>query len=448
MKFKVLFPFLFIFPAFTYGQQLQIIGDYSAKGIVFSSEESPFWFHSNQRGRINELSNISTYASGLMTYQINEDSNFLVGAGILFQNGYIDQIQLDESFFGFENSWLDITVGRKQRKDLYKGLSATNENILWSLNARPLPGLSLKTTRPVYLSKRAGIGFQASLEEFITDDDRYVRDTRIHHKSAHLVIDKIPNFEISLGLEHFVQWAGISPEFGVLPKGLDDYLKMVTGREGNNDVGGEEANALGNHLGGYVAGIKTSIDDYNIHIIYNHLFEDGSGRRLGNTPDGRYGIYIEDAEDTHIIKWVDALMYELYYTKHQSYTSSGTDGTDNYFNNNIYRSGWTYESRILGVPFITVDEGRFRIDNNIVLVHHVGISGIAFERFPYKLLNSYRMNYGAKGGTQIPFNVFSSYIDINVYQGDLGINVQLGTDFSNIAPPNFGAGIQLTKILF
>src|SRR5690606_16390754 len=104
----------------------------------------------------------------------------------------------------------------------------------------------------------------------------------------------------------------------------------------------------------------TSIDDYNIHFIYNHLFEDGSGRRLGNTPDGRYSIYVEDVEDTHVKKWVRAIMYELYYTKHQSYTSSGNDGTDNYFNNNLYRSGWTYESRVLGVPFITLDEDRFR----------------------------------------------------------------------------------------
>ena len=448
MKFKVLVSFLIILQTFSYGQQLRVIGDYSAKGIVFSSDESPFWFHSNQRGRINEMSNLSTYATGLMTYQINENSNFLVGAGILFQNGYIDKIQLDESFFGFENSWLEVTVGRKQRKELYKGLSASNKNILMSLNARPLPGLSLKTTRPVYISKRAGIAFQATLEEFITDDERYVADTRVHHKSAYLVIDKIPGIEFSLGLEHYVQWAGISPEFGVLPRGFDDYLRMFMGSEGSNDVGGEEVNALGNHIGGYVAGIKTSINDYNIEIIYNHLFEDGSGRRMGNTPDGRYGIYIEDVEKVKIIKWVNAFMYELYYTKHQSYTSSGTDGTDNYFNNNLYRSGWTYESRILGVPFITVDEERFRIGNNILLAHHIGIAGVAFERFPYKFLNSYRMNYGSKTNSDIPNNVFSTYLDLNVYQGDLGISLQLGADFSTIAPPNVGFGIQLSKILF
>lgn len=448
MRFKVLIPFLFLFNSISFSQQLQVFGDFNIKGIAFSGDESPFWIHSNQRGRVNEASNISTFASASMKYQINDEAKFLVGAGILYQDGYIDKIQLDETFFGFENTWVEVFVGRKQKKELYKGLSASNENILWSLNARPLPGLGMRTTRPVYIFKTAGIGFQASLEEFFTDDDRYVEETRVHHKSAHIVFDKIPNLEISLGLEHFVQWAGISPQYGVLPRKFKDYLSMFSGIEGSDDVGGEEANALGNHIGGYVAGIKTSINDFNIHIIYNHLFEDGSGRRLGNTPDGRYGIYIEDVEETHRQKWVDAFMYELYYTKHQSYTSSGTDGTDNYFNNNLYRSGWTYESRILGVPFITVDEDRFRISNNIILVHHIGISGIAFERYPYKLLNSYRMNYGGKGSSVTPFNVFSSYLDLNIFEGDFGVNLQLGADFSTNAAPNLGVGIQLSKILF
>src|SRR5690606_19693335 len=105
-----------------------------------------------------------------------------------------------------------------------------------------LPGLSIKTTRPVYVFKNAGIGFQASYEEYFADDDRYVEDTRIHHKSAQLIFDKIPNLELSIGLEHFVQWAGISPEFGVLPRCIKDYLRMFSGLEGDNNVGGEEAN--------------------------------------------------------------------------------------------------------------------------------------------------------------------------------------------------------------
>ncbi|MCM4158751.1 capsule assembly Wzi family protein [Antarcticibacterium flavum] len=442
MKVNLL-PLIFFFIAISTFAQVRFEGNFTGKGIAFSGEESPFWMHSNQRGRMNELSNVSSLLGGIASYNITENARFSLGAGVLYQDGYIDDLQLDEAYLGFQNTWLAVHVGRKQRADLYRGLSATNENIIWSLNARPMPGISLRTTRPVMFWPEAGLGFQASLEEFITDDDRHVQDTRVHHKSFHLVLDK-PKFQVSVGLEHFAQWAGTSPTFGKLPGSFDDYLRVFSGKEGSDDVEGQEVNALGNHLGSYVAGVKTSIQNYNVEFIYNHIFEDGSGRRLGNTPDGRYGIFITDKEPG---KWVDAFMYEFFYTKHQSRTSSGTDGADNYFNNNLYRSGWTYENRILGVPFIFLDEERFRVINNIVAAHHVGISGKGFN-MPYRLLTSYRKNYGAKGGGQLRSDILSTYLDLNVYQSILNVYLLLGADFSTIASPNFAAGVQVSRVLF
>ena len=448
MKIKIIlliFPFLLFIPEVS-AQNFNFSGNFTAKGIVFSADESPFWFHANQRGRVNESANISSVATGLMSYEINENARFLIGAGLLYQDGYIDKLQLDESFFGFENSFVEIHVGRKQRRELYRGLSASNENIIWSLNARPLPGLSIKTLRPVYFLPKAGLAFEAGLEEFITDDERFVKDTRIHHKSFNLIFSGINNFEFNVGLHHFVQWAGTSPEFGKLPGGFEDYLRVVGGSGTGEEVGGgNEVNGLGNHLGSYIVGIKTSVGNYNINVIYNHLFEDGSGMRMGNTPDGRYGIFVEDKEAG---KWIDAFMYEFYYTKHQSFTSSGTDGKDNYFNNNLYRSGWTYENRILGLPFITLDEDRFRVANNNVVAHHFGISGIAFSAYPYKVLTSYRKNYGAKGGGNLRYDVLSTYVDMNLYNNFFDVNVLFGADFNNTASPNFGVGLQLSKNLF
>ncbi|MEP6262970.1 MAG: capsule assembly Wzi family protein [Gillisia sp.] len=444
MRIKVFFPLFFFIISSSFAQ-LQFSGNFTGKGIVYSGDESPFWIHSNQRGRVNEKSNVSGVISGLSSFNISENARFSLGLGALYQDGYIDALQLDESYLGFDNSWLAIHIGRKQRAELYKGLSASNENILWSLNARPMPGISFKTTRPVYFLKSAGLAFEASLEEFITDDERYVKNTRVHHKSFYLIFDKIPNWEFTAGIEHFVQWGGTSPVFGKLPGSFDDYLRVFTGKEGSDDVGGQEANALGNHLGSYIGGIKTSINNYNVEIIYNHLFEDGSGRVLANTPDGRYGIFVSAPEQG---KWIDAFMYEFYYTKNQSKNSPTTDGADNYFNNNLYRSGWTYESRILGVPFIFLDEDRFRVINNKMMAHHIGISGVAFSKLPYKLLSSYRKNYGAKGGGQIRNNILSSYVDLNVYQNLFQVNVQLGADFISDASPNFGAGLQLSKTLF
>ncbi|MGM1055630.1 MAG: capsule assembly Wzi family protein [Bacteroidota bacterium] len=445
MKIKIFIPLVFLIISSSFAQ-LQISGNFTGKGIVYSGEDSPFWIHNNQRGRVNEKTNVSAVLSGLGTYNISENARFSLGLGALYQDGYTDILQLDESFLGFENSWLAIHVGRKQRAELYRGLSASNENILWSLNARPMSGISFRTTRPIYFIKSAGLAFQASLEDFIADDDRYVKDTRVHHKSFHLIFDKIQNFEIKVGLQHFVQWAGTSPEFGKLPGSFNDYLKVSTGSGVSEEVGGgNEINALGNHLGSYVAGIKTVLGKYEVEIIYNSLFEDGSGQKLRNTPDGRYGIFIADMKPG---KWIDAFMYEFYYTKHQSTTIIQEDFIDNYFNNSVYRSGWTYESRILGVPFITLDENRYEINNNTIVAHHFGMEGYIYSKIPYKLINSYRKNYGRWGRNNLRSDILSTYLDLNVYQNIFQVNVQLGADFISDASPNFGAGLQLRKTLF
>lgn len=449
MKTKFFILLFFISFGFTFAQQLQFSGNFAVKGIVFSGDESPFWFHSNQRGRVNEISNFSGLLTGMVSYNITDNARFTLGVGGLYQDGYIDRLQFDESYLGFENSWLAVSLGRKQQQELYQGLSATNQNILWSLNARPIAGISFKTKRPVYFWKEAGLAFQASLEEFFTDDDRYVPDTRIHHKSVYLIFDKVSNFEFTIGVEHVVQWAGTSTIDGKLPSSFADYLRVVTGQGiGNEELGfvsEQEINALGNHIGSYVAGIKTSVENYNVEIIYNHLFEDESGMRLRNTPDGRYGIYIADKIPG---SWIDGFMYEFYYTRNQSKNSPTTDGIDNYFNNSLYRSGWTYENRIIGVPFIFLDKERFGVINNKLIAHHFGITGVAFSNLPYKLLGSYRKNYGAKGRRYLRSNILSTYLDLNIYQNLVQVNLQLGADFNTISSPNFGAGIQVSKILF
>ncbi|MBZ9731002.1 capsule assembly Wzi family protein [Salegentibacter sp. JZCK2] len=449
MKQKLLTLLFVAFVLSVNAQELDFRGNINTNGLLFSEENSPFWMHTNQRGRIDELTNFSGLINAFALYNLSENSNLELGLGALYQDGYADKLQLDEAYLAFNNSWLGVVAGRKQRKEMYRGLSATNQSILWSLNARPLPGIRLFTKRPVFFKNNSGFGFEASLEEYFMDDDRYVENTRIHHKSFHLVYRSSPGFQISAGLRHFVQWGGTHPELGDLPSDFEAYTRVVTARGVGEDTGDgiseQEINGLGNHLGSYEINIKTILAGYNLEIIYNHLFEDGSGSVLRNTPDGRYGIFIEDPA-APVDSWFQAVMYEFYYTKNQSKNFPTSDGEDNYFNNNLYRSGWTYENRVLGLPFITLGPDRFRINNNKIVAHHIGLSGMAFKKVPYRFLGSFRQNYGAKGGGNITeHHVLSTYLDLSLLQNIVNLNLQLGTDFSEIDGPNFGAGISISK---
>ena len=94
-------------------------------------------------------------------YYLYDDAFLEGGVGILYQDGYSNKVQFDESYLSFQNDWLSVTLGRKQKKELYKGLSASNENILWSLNARPLPGIRFSTARTIFFGKeRRGTWFR------------------------------------------------------------------------------------------------------------------------------------------------------------------------------------------------------------------------------------------------------------------------------------------------
>ena len=213
------FPLLIFF--FISGLQAQYF-DYSAsvdlQGIYSSEEHSPFWMHSNQRGRIDESTTMAGWTNVSARYFITSDSFLESGIGGAYQNGYADKFFLDEYYISFESPHLTAFIGRKQREELYQGLSASNENILWSLNARPLPGVGFEIEEPIMLWPRAGLGIKASWEEYITDDDRYVDNLRVHHKSFHVVFNKIRNVELIFGIQHFAQWAGFSPDYGRLPQ--------------------------------------------------------------------------------------------------------------------------------------------------------------------------------------------------------------------------------------
>lgn len=142
-------------------------------------------------------------------------------------------------------------------------------------------------------------------------------------------------------------------------------------------------------------------------------------------------------------------MYEYYFTRNQSKNYPTTDGKDNYFNNHLYKSGWTYDHQAIGLPFFVVRENGLGIAHNNIVAHHFGITGDAFYTYPYKFLVSYRGNYGAKGGTSKPMErIVSTLVDVEVWQQFITVNFQIGADFSSETSENVGVGLRVSKKFF
>ena len=450
---KIFRLFLFLLISQTIYGQLNFNMEWTGKAQVSNEDRTPFWLHMNQKGRLDPESNFLGLIQAKADMELSNDSYFEMGGGVFYSNGFDNEIRIDQVYAEFLSPKIGVVVGKKHKTDNFRGISASNDNILWSLNAGAIPGIRLFSTDPLFLMGDHGIGVKGSWEEYILDDDRFVENTRIHHKSGHLVYRSRSNFEVSLGFQHFVQWAGKSQEYGQLPNDFDAYTKIVTGAAGDADIGeGQEVNALGNQIGSYEINVKTKVRDLDVHFIYNHIFEDGSGMKMGNFPDGRYALYIEDNRDTFWgVDWLKAVIYEIYYTKNQSRNrvSSTNDGSDNYFNNNLYRSGWTYNNHVIGVPFILLNDNYFRIGNNNVVVHHIGAAGEVAPDWNYKMMLSYRQNYGVKDAIRGPKQqILSSFFSLDIPITDYDFQAYVGSDLDFDNGVNFGGGVKLSASFF
>jgi hypothetical protein len=469
--YKKTFLLIFLFNSWIGTAQIEFNTEFNLKTMVSAKEKSPFWMHTNQRGRLTDSTNLAGWVSIKGSYEISDNSSFEIGGGLLYQDANNKvRLNIDELYGQFRNSWLQIIGGRKQHEELYDGLSATNGNILWSLNARPLPGIQVSTLEPIYFLLDKKLGFSGSWNEFHMYKNRFVENTLLHNKSLYLNYRNKEDLKIKLGIQHFVQWGGISPVYGNLPSGVTDYYRVITGAEGgDNALGTDQQNALGNHMGSYELRIKKEYKTLDIEFSYSHYFEDGSGMLMYNLLDGRYGVYAKFKERSRYLDkkdWVESMMYEFYYTKDQSHNlTPWIHLWDNYFNNGIYKSGWTYNGQVIGIPFFTTNkyEGGATtiIGNNRVIVHHIGLNGFAFNRFPYKFLMSYRNNNGhvrsrgeydyefyrendPRGKISIAHEIVSSYLDIRMLESFINLNLELGVDATG-DDVNVGVGLKLNK---
>ena len=445
MKYQSLLLILFLIIAIPVIAQVEYSGSINLEGYYSNNEELPFWFYSNQRGRISEETNIAGWISGRMNYKISNKSSLEIGAGLLYQDDYLNDDYIDELYADFKYSWIQLIAGRKQEEELYDGLSASNENILWSLNSRPLYGLQLQTNRPVYFSPNQRIGLLFAWEDYYQNDHEF-SNRFTHHKKLQLVLNFSESFTVQGGIQHFAQWGGNSERFGKQPESIKDYLRIVGGRAGGDTaVKGDQENALGNHLGSWELYLTKRFRNSELKFIYNSIFEDGSGSRLANFPDGRYGLFWKSEEKDRL---VNSAIYEYYHTKDQSHDVNRW-GADNYFNSSFYTRGWAYQNKVIGSPLFTYDPEINKVINNKFSAHHIGIGGgfnYKFVAYPYKLLITYLRKDGTYLQRYIPKRdeIYLNY-NMQLLQKPFDLRINLGAEYSSVATPIYGVGLSLSK---
>lgn len=429
-----------------------------------SNTTLPFWLSANQYGAVPDsdygLLNTSvfkTFDTPDTLFDISYKANV---TGFIAQE---NRLLVNELYLGlrFKNILLDI--GAKNDAIVWHNLSSSNGSIIKSNNARAMPGVNIKTNNFIKLPfAKKWLEVKGNFAHYFMDDNRFVDNTNLHHKSLYLKSTLSPTLEVITGIDHYAQWGGTSPQYGAQPSSIKDYFKVVFGAEGgDNATLNDQFNALGNHLGAYLLQLNYNKENIGLNFYYSHPFEDTSGREMANWQDGLYGVFIDfkkqKAPITH-------LLAEFTYTRDMSasgYLSGGTvpnsiSAGDNYFNNGIYKSGWTYHGNTIGSPYFTpepvdangITNGIIKGDNRVA-AFNIGANGYV-KWLPYKVMLSHTTYYGWFNQEYEQYPVqFSGILDIVIPQDKFNLPFDVAASFAfdtgSYRPKNFGAFLSISK---
>lgn len=444
----------------------------------------PFWLHTNSKnkiapdtymwGNISFISDFVKQNTRLIDYSIG-----IEGTGALGQ--YHNRIFFNQLFGKIRWQNLTLNVGLFDRPTLYDGLSASNGDMLYSNNSRNMAGISFASWDYIRFPWILGrfIAFKFKYAEHMMLDKRHVTHTHVHNKLLAGKLTIIPQLSIEGGIEDYGQWGGKTTN-GKICYTFNDYIKMICIKAGGENASlSDQINKLGNHLGRHFARINYEGKHIRISLYYNHIFEDGSGRKYQNKPDGLYGIYFTRKDKE---QWFKSLVYEFYYTKDQSgphHDRPATEeeiadkdpsdpfpdkivlgGNDNYLNHGEYRSGWSLYGQIIGLPFFTPTKAINGIINGSYntrfIAHHIGINGILpLMDIEYKLMCSYSLNYGQysapfldKEGktTNKPQFSFGLQFTVPEKQIPFTTSLNIGFDKGELLDNRFGIILNIIKI--
>jgi hypothetical protein len=274
-------------------------------------------------------------------------------------------------------------------------------------NAPPIPqiraGLSDWTSIPF---TRDFIQIKGFIAHGWLGSERYVSDVLYHEKVGHARFGG--NFPLNLygGLAHYALWGGNNhPQYGDLPSTFSDYGRVFAAVGGDDNAPpGDENYILGDHLGGWDFGFFLDFTNIRMKIYRQFPLETKSNLKLKSPQDALTGVSISFPEPKS--SGLTGLTYEFLYTKWQNgpRTEDPIDerggfpfkGNENYYNNGVYQTGWSYNRRTIGNPLFIPREDNRGINNNRIVAHHLG-ARFQFSELNFFMKATISRNYGNWG---------------------------------------------------
>ena len=421
---KRLYKVLFFIASFSnsYAQSNEIKREikYTAEAgtILSTNGETPFWLRANQYGIVPNQSPIFTLRGSISSdYKkaITKEDQYKLskfdwgyGLNIVGNVGKENQFLIPEAYVKAKYGAFEIYAGR--RKEIVGLVDSTlsSGSYIWSGNALPMPKIQISTPNFVPLPFTKGfLSFKGNYAHGWFENSRTdVKNFYLHQKSLYFRLGK-PDWKFHFygGFNHQVQWGGelLYPDpknlyavNGKIGSSFNDYTNVVIGRslgvEGDTTKNGinDATNRSGNHLGTIDFGLELNTSNFSVLLYRQSIFEDGSLAYLSNITDGLNGMSINVRKTSDAKIRLQRVVIEYLNTSSQGGIGSSDNtysrlrGQDNYFNNSVYRNGWSYNQTSLGTAFINNVSSVFSssslfFNNTRVEALYLGLTGLINE---------------------------------------------------------------------
>lgn len=407
MKFVSILILLIINTTFVFGQIN------SSSSFMFQTNigtDSPYWFHTNQDGIIDD-SGLGSYLTFESSYSNTLKNYFVINYEIrpLVRVSSNTGIIIPIINVGLSYKKINLIAGRFNYRELHKLEELRTGSFVQSRNATPIPKIELNTEFIYIPFTDEFAKVRGSFTHGWFEENRTVENPLLHQKTFYLFVGREDKFHIYAGLVHSVMWGGFSKieSVGNIPESFNDFIRSVfLGRGGDDAPLNDQNYYQGNQLGIYDVGISFKKNNWDVELYKQFLFEDYDGVVLRNFQDGIVGITLEKMKINNSNRLIKGVNYEFIYTKYQNGPTDPEDpnkttpgsGRDDYYSHVIYQNGWTSYGRVIGNPLITVRSNRefdqYLIENNRVVAHHIGLEGRLSNDVEYVFKTTYSNNHG------------------------------------------------------
>lgn len=391
---------------------------FGTNGTVASNNYQPLWLVANRYGTITDqqtdlssyisFSNKHVLGSNRQLYNYLRKYESMPEIGITY--GFDLYINQHFSAFFIQQGYVKVNVNHWQlRAGRYEEIigevnpELSSGSLGVSGNALPIPKVSLAVTEYTEIPFTQGwIQFKGLISHGWMRGG-IVENALLHEKNLYLRAGN-RTFGLYGGFNHFVIWGGKHPVLGQFPQSFGDFWTSVFGQitdmENLYDI--ETEKKLGNHLGFVDYGINVNTEKVEVKFYNQVPFENGSeiypfsssNKLVGLSLENKTGKTFFSAATIEYINTINRDIDQLVVT------------FDNYYNNGIYQTGWSYLGNIIGTPLFfdrqradqyhisSVSGLRQNIVNNRVRGVHLGVKGNLPFNLSSRTLLTYTENYG------------------------------------------------------